>query len=621
MRTRTIISFTSLALLAAACSSAGGEQSVDSTSQSEALTAASRNGDSDEHDRDHDHDGDDNHGDIKHVLLISVDGMHQSDLDWYIANHPHSTFAKLVHSGSEYTNASTSNPSDSDPGGTALMTGGNPKSTGVFYDVEYSHKVDEAGAACIPGKPATGGDVIYDSPDDALASVPDFVDPANGSFPSFDENGSIFPSGLDTNPAAIMDLKFDPETSLNAGTFPVDPKTCKPITPWDYLGDNTIYQVIHNAGLRTAWSDKHEVYASFNGPGSHGKSIDDLFSPEIDSQAVMPNGVPYPQDDDWAHIDAATKQYDGYKVQAVLNEIEGLDHSGKTRVGTPAIFGTNFQTVSVAEKIPSTPTTLIGPDAHGNYTTSAPEAGGYQRVNHQLVPGPVLSSALDYVDAQLGRMVAALEKEHLAGSTTIIVTAKHGQSPQDPSELITVQDGPIISAINAAWAEVHPSNTSLIVAGTDDDLWQSYLSDNSQAACDFVKSYLWSHTASGFDVNKNPVTVQHSGLAEIWAGAEAASFFGVSVDNGKYPDVFGKVQVGIVYAKPTKLAEHGGMNTGDRHVLMVVNGPSIPVRVDSTPVETTQVAPTILALLGLNPHELTAVQIEGTRVLPGLDRR
>jgi biotin-dependent carboxylase-like uncharacterized protein len=39
----------------------------------------------------------------KHVLLISVDGMHQSDLDWYVANHPSSTLAKLIHTGSEYT--------------------------------------------------------------------------------------------------------------------------------------------------------------------------------------------------------------------------------------------------------------------------------------------------------------------------------------------------------------------------------------------------------------------------------------------------------------------------------------------------------------------------------------
>src|SRR5581483_4657734 len=114
---------------------------------------------------------------MRHVLLLSIDGMHQSDLDWYIAHHPSSTLAKLTHSGSEYTNALTSNPSDSDPGGTALMTGGNPKTTGVYYDVEYSHKTDEPGAACTPGQPATGGDVIYDSPDDALANVDDFINP------------------------------------------------------------------------------------------------------------------------------------------------------------------------------------------------------------------------------------------------------------------------------------------------------------------------------------------------------------------------------------------------------------------------------------------------------------
>jgi arylsulfatase A-like enzyme len=219
-------------------------------------------------------------------------------------------------------------------------------------------------------------------------------------------------------------------------------------------------------------------------------------------------------------------------------------------------------------------------------------------------------------------MVGQIRKEGLAGSTTIIVTAKHGQSPQDPKKLVTVPDGPIITAINAAWKQTHPSNAKLIVAGTDDDLWQSYLSDNSQAADDFVKSYLWNHTAQGLDVNQNPVTVQHSGLAQIWAGADAAKFFGVPVDNGHYPDVFGKVQEGIVYSGPTKLAEHGGMNTGDTHVLMVVNGPGIPAQVHSNPVETTQVAPTILSTLGLDPTALKAVRVEDTRVLPGLgDRR
>ena len=53
---------------------------------------------------------------------------------------------------------------------------------------------------------------------------------------------------------------------------------------------------------------------------------------------------------------------------------------------------------------------------------------------------------------------------------------------------------------------------------------------------------------------------------------------------------------------------------------MVVSGPGIPVQVEPSSVEdSTQVAPTILALLGLNLHALDGPrQIEGTQVLPRL---
>lgn len=39
-------------------------------------------------------------GTISHVLLISVDGLYQSDLDWYVHNHPSSALAKLASGGS-----------------------------------------------------------------------------------------------------------------------------------------------------------------------------------------------------------------------------------------------------------------------------------------------------------------------------------------------------------------------------------------------------------------------------------------------------------------------------------------------------------------------------------------
>ncbi|MBV9414084.1 MAG: alkaline phosphatase family protein, partial [Solirubrobacterales bacterium] len=455
---------------------------------------------------------------IRHVLLISVDGMHQSDLNWYIANHPGSELAKLAFGGAEFTNNHTSVPSDSDPGGTALMTGGDPRATGVYYDVEYSHGTVEpsliggqpTGATCTPGQPATGGDVIYDSPDDTLPAVPDFLGTAGNAFPAFDENGSIFGGGKPADPSQIMNLQFSPggaNPSLNAGNFPRDPKTCQPIQPWDYLKVNTIFQVIKNAGLRTAWSDKHAVYSSFNGPGSNGQSIDDFFGPEIDSQAVEPDGTPYPSDTDWAHDDAATKQYDGYKVQAVINEINGYDHSGTTKLGTPAILGMNFQAVSVAEKVDSASTLVKNPD--GTYSESPADcfsatkpdplclAGYYPGTT---TPRPLLSSALDYVNNQLAAMDAAIQANpETRGTTAIIITAKHGQSPLDPNQIRRIQDGPIIAAINAAWTAAHPGSGDLIVAGTNDDLWQSYLSVKTQEAADFVKDYLWNHTAQAVD--------------------------------------------------------------------------------------------------------------------------
>src|SRR3984957_6280097 len=376
--------------------------------------------------------------------------MHQSDLDWYVANHPSSELARLATGGAEYTDARTSDPSDSDPGGTAIMTGADPKLTGIYYDDEYSHGVFPPGTTSCSG-PVPGGDVIYDSPDDKLPAVPDLLNNGSGNtFPSFDEGGS---------------------------------KTRPPVQPGDYVGVNTIFQVIHNAGLRTAWSDKHAIYTSFNGPGSNGMSIDDFFGPEIDSQAVESNGVPYPVDGAWTNDNAATKQYDSYKVQAVVNWINGYGHSGSgPKVGTPAIYGMNFQTVSTAEKLKSSPAVLIGPDAHGNYTEGPSLPGGYVTVDGHQVPGLLLQSALGYVNNALQRLADTIQAAGETTSTTIILTSKHGQSPLNNNQLQRIDDGPIIAGVNAGWAAKHPGSPTLIVQEADDDGLLRWLSDRAQAA-------------------------------------------------------------------------------------------------------------------------------------------
>ena len=76
----------------------------------------------------------------KHVLLISVDGLHAIDLTNYLQNNPASNFAKLAAHGIVYPNAFTTAPSDSYPGMLAQVTGASPKTAGLFYDDSYDRE-------------------------------------------------------------------------------------------------------------------------------------------------------------------------------------------------------------------------------------------------------------------------------------------------------------------------------------------------------------------------------------------------------------------------------------------------------------------------------------------------
>jgi arylsulfatase A-like enzyme len=185
-------------------------------------------------------------------------------------------------------------------------------------------------------------------------------------------------------------------------------------------------------------------------------------------------------------------------------------------------------------------------------------------------------------------MVEAIRDRHLEDSTAIILSAKHGQSPQTPSALTRIPDGPIVTALDAAWQAAHPSATAPLVAFTvDDDGMLMWLNDRSPAATEFAKQFLLSHSGVGNDINLNPKAYTQSGLAQVFTGGHG------------------------------KIAEHGGANPQDRNVPLVVSGGPVGRHneVENGRVETTQIAPTILQLLGLDPDVLQAVQIEHTRAL------
>ena len=537
----------------------------------------------------------------KHVLVLSVDGMHQADLTWYVQHHPRSALAALTRSGRDYTNAATTFPSDSFPGMVAQFTGADPGTSGVFYDDTFNHALDPAGTTnCSTA--TKGAEVAFTEAADRsqnpirLDAGQGIASPALAALPTNTLAQTLAAKKALT--ASILKLTPKPVNLLDPAALPVDPKTCTVVLPHQYIRTNTVFEVARKAGLRTAWSDKHPAYEILNGPS--GTGIQDLFAPEINSVADAAG-------DDWSTDNALTAEYDSFKVAAVLNEIDGRDHSGAKHVGTPAVFGMNFQILSTAEKLP----------------TSDGLTGGYTNAG---TPGPLLTRALGFIDAQVGRMLQAIHQRHLEGSTTIILSAKHGQSPISPAALRRVDDGAIIDALNAGWTSAHPGAKPLVDFAVDDDSMLMWLSNRSAAARSYVTHSLLSHSAPA-NLITDPKgtfssTVKSSGLTRVLTGTAADHFVDATAGDPHAPDLIGIAQYGVVYTgKVGKIAEHGGDATADRHVPLVVAGAGVERGVVGAHVATTQIAPTILRLLGLDPDALKGVRIDHTAVLPGVIER
>lgn len=124
--------------------------------------------------------------------------------------------------------------------------------------------------------------------------------------------------------------------------------------------------------------------------------------------------------------------------------------------------------------------------------------------------------------------------------------------------------------------------------------------------------------------SQSPATNNIAGIGEIFSGPGIAQMFNPPglPPNGdpRTPDIVVTPNIGVTYSgSGKKLAEHGGFSHDDTNVIMLLSNPSFSAATVTGPVETYEIAPTILEALGLDPGKLTAVQKEGTQVLPGLD--
>jgi hypothetical protein len=262
--------------------------------------------------------------------------------------------------------------------------------------------------------------------------------------------------------------------------------------------------------------------------------------------------------------------YDGIKVQAVLNEIKGLDHTGKKQLGTPAILGMNFQAVSVGQKL---------------------NIGGYTDTTG--TPSANLADTIAFVDKSIGQMVDGLRSKGLLDKTAIIVSAKHGQSPIDKSKRKTFSDGAVIAG---------PIGSNFAFDIGDDGVLIWLLDNSGTKTADAVAAL------NGFG---------DTGIMEWLSGPLLSLPYQDPATDSRTPDIIGVARVGTIFTKGSKIAEHGGFNEDDTHVALIVSNPNFEPGQIHAAVTTTQIAPTILKFLDLDPDALEAVKLESTSVLPG----
>jgi hypothetical protein len=535
---------------------------------------------------------------IRHVLLVSIDGMHAVDfancangISTVNSGQPYCpALAALGKTGINYVAASTSKPSDSFPGLTAIITGGSPALTGVYYDVAYSRNYNapakttgngvQAGP-CTPNTTPTGTTTEYEEGIDIDQSK------VNGGAPG----------------AALTDGGL---TSIDPQRLVRDPsKGCAPVFPWDFVRANSIFSVIHQAGGYAAWSDKHPAYSSV-ASGIGPSALDDFYAPEINSTVIGLPGVKTPTGVScstildpgsdltaWTNSFQSIQCYDTLKVNAILNEIDGKNHLGTKKTQVPTIFGMNFQALSVGQKLNE---------------TSNGVTGGY--LDAAGTPSPALLDEFKFVDASIGAFVEELKDKGLYNSTLIVITAKHGQSPIDPNRYVPqtkLGTSPATLLSNMGFLPDSESTNGNGIGPTEDDV-----------------SLLWLKNSSDTDASikileTNASATTGIALGQIFYGPSLAINYNDPTKDPRTPDIIVAPNAGVVYTASTaKQEEHGGFGHDDTNVMLLLSHPSLEPSTVHAEVGTAQVAPTILKALGLNPSALDAVRVEGTSVLPAV---
>ncbi|MDQ2834522.1 MAG: alkaline phosphatase family protein [Acidobacteriota bacterium] len=330
---------------------------------------------------------------------------------------------------------------------------------------------------------------------------------------------------------------------------------CSPVTPHELVKVNNIFDEVHASGGRTAWADELPAYADLlRGPS--GTALDEVFVPDIKIRTKN-----------------QARAADQARTDAVIHWIAGRDSTGKSRMPVPRLFGM----------------TLTGLD-------SAQRASLLSKREHSREAS--VESALEEVDGELGRVVAELTRDGLNDSTWIIVTAKHGCAPTDvpASRLIDPARIEAVATVAARGSLAHITTNSVAM------VWLQHPA--------FTSAVLQAYRAKKTEL----------GIGQIYTGERLALVMNTAAQDSRMPDLILEPRAGVIWSATDALHPriHGGFSDDLTHVALLVSGRQLTGRIDKTPVPTTQIAPLVLRILGMEKRDLVALHQEHTPALPGI---
>jgi len=368
--------------------------------------------------------------------------------------------------------------------------------------------------------------------------------------------------------------KLDAGGGINPNNLPRDPfNNCNPVYPHNMMRVNTIFEVVRSAGMYTAYSEKRPSYDLLNGPS--GTGVNDLYTPEINAVNLLNLGS--------ISDPTSIEYFDQLRVNSILNEVNGMNHDNTAAAPVPNLFGMNFQSVNSAKK-------------------ESPSSG-YMDLTGNTFDSYMLN-ALNYVDGAIGSIITALGQQGMANSTVVIITAKHGESPLgNTRSIVLTSDIATILNTNNSIA------TNKITQKTSGLIW---LKDQSQTSA--AVTALQTGTPADWIPNLNQVLWYNNGLGGLP--------FPDPTTDPAVPDIVTLMKDGVNFEpsllKSTTHAEHGGLGTFESHVPLLVSCPRWTPVTSQDQVTTSQIAPTVLAVLNLNPSALMTVQLGAVTRLPAV---